>query len=1573
MDTPNKYNLAEFSLHDMTVCSSMLRTLSDGATGMDDAANRLVRYLYQYLIDGDTGKPACALVRLFTTRAYRDLPADRQACAQNMLGAERATPDMKCLTLFATAGEQPEWNHTDLSQRYKAIPLVSDEFVAQFPMFSQLFIQLGINVDATLRSRSELLIDEDEHTFNVFYVADAVGSLFVPVQHDFVIPYGVRSVLGFGGLLPSGNLFVVILFTKVCLSRSTADLFKPLTLSAKLALLPFDDLSIVQHPSDAAHDGPVRSKHRDSHVSILEQLLAVHEEAVIAYASQRKRAEDALQDSEARLRAIVHSTKDVILFLDSRGIIRSWNEAAQAQFGYSAKEVHGQPIDIIIEAEYRAAFEHAVHVAQRESSLQASGTTCESLGRRKDGTAFPLELSLMTWKSRTNLTLLATIRDISERKRIGAALAKSESHLRGLIEHAPDTIFTLSTDGVIASLNPVFETMTHWPRLEWVGKPFGMLVHPDDVTTAREIIDYILHKRCPITCVFRIRSRDRGDRMGEFVGTPLIEEGQVVGLLGILRDISERKTIEQALRQSEEQLRSVVQSTQDAIVSLDRQGTVVFWNYGAEQMFGYAAEDMLNQPATCIIPERLREQHRQGIRRAGVADHVTGHRFESIGLKKNGAEFPIEFSLAAWKIDSGLFFTGIIRDITERKWAEEAIGALVRGTASVTGEEFFPIFVRHLAGALGVSYAFVIEVRFSDPARLSIMASWEDGRPGMSMEFNATNTPCVFVRQEEAPYYTDRAQELFPKDLYVSERGVTSFLGVPMVGSSGQIIGYVSVMDARPLQNVSHAKHIITIFAARAAAELERLRATVALRQSEARQALILNSLPIVFYTVNASGDFATTWVSENLEQITGFAPRTFIERPEFWVTRLHPEDRERVLADVKRGREVGAVSMEYRWQTADGSYRWYLDNAVYTRDADGNPKELIGAWIDITRRKQAEEALREGEERFKAFMDHNPAVIFMKDKEGRHVYVNGEFERVLQVDMEEWLGRTDDELWPHHTAEQFRKNDHQVFASNTTLDTVEETVSRTGERQYWRVIKFPMNDVAGKQYLGGIAVDVTGRKRTEEALRQAEKQYRNIFEHAVEGIFQTTREGRYLTVNPALAHIYGYQSSEEMMSTVTDIGRQIYVDPRRREEFTRLVEEQGAIMGFESQITRKDGRAIWISESARVLRDAGGRLVGYEGAAIDITARKQAEEALRESQERLALCIQGSDVGIWDWDMRRAVVYFSPRWKQMLGYDDEEIQNRFEEWESRIHPDDRGAAMMMLRSYMEGRHAPFHLEHRLRHKDGTYRWILSHGACLRDQDGTPFRMAGSHLDITGQKQIEQELQSALTRLRTLSGRLEVIREEERGRIARELHDEFGVGLTCLKIDLSRLTALIGTTVGLEKGRQIAEKIRSMGEFIDTTIGGVQRIVSELRPAILDDLGLVAAIEWQAQDFQRRTGIACTLHVNAEHFDIDSERATVVFRICQEALTNVTRHANATTVVIRLEERPEAITLEVTDNGRGIPQEKLVDPQSLGLLGMRERADLFGGFVTIAGRPDAGTAVTLHLRCSQASPVVEGS
>jgi signal transduction histidine kinase len=217
-------------------------------------------------------------------------------------------------------------------------------------------------------------------------------------------------------------------------------------------------------------------------------------------------------------------------------------------------------------------------------------------------------------------------------------------------------------------------------------------------------------------------------------------------------------------------------------------------------------------------------------------------------------------------------------------------------------------------------------------------------------------------------------------------------------------------------------------------------------------------------------------------------------------------------------------------------------------------------------------------------------------------------------------------------------------------------------------------------------------------------------------------------------------------------------------------------------------------------------------------------------------------------------------------------------------------------------------------------------------------------------------------RLRHALRRLEVIREQERARIARELHDEFGVGLTCLKMDLLRLRTITGETVSAINYRRIANRIQSMVAFIDTAIHAIQRIVTDLRPTMLDELGLVAAIEWQAQEVQRRTGIVCTVESDKEELKVESERATVVFRICQEALANVARHASATAASVMVQAQEDgALVLEVTDNGCGIAPDKIDDPQSLGLLGMRERAGLFGGKVTVSGRPGHGTTVTLWL------------
>jgi PAS domain S-box-containing protein len=361
--------------------------------------------------------------------------------------------------------------------------------------------------------------------------------------------------------------------------------------------------------------------------------------------------------------------------------------------------------------------------------------------------------------------------------------------------------------------------------------------------------------------------------------------------------------------------------------------------------------------------------------------------------------------------------------------------------------------------------------------------------------------------------------------------------------------------------------------------------------------------------------------------------------------------------------------------------------------------------------------------------------------------------------------------------------------------------------------------------------LDITERKREEESRKESEDRYRSIFENAIEGIFQTTLDGRFVAVNPALARMYGYDSPDEMIATVTDIGSQLYVDTGRRDEFIRLMQTQKEVSGFEALVYRKNGSFIWISENVWGRRNQAGVLVGYEGTVEHLTERKLAEERLRATLEEV---------------------------------------------------------------------------------------------------------------------------------RMLSGRLATVQEAERTRIARELHDELGVGLTCLKIDLSRLyTTMVSEGTGVPKKAE--DKIRLMVEQVDATIASMQRLATELRPAILNDLGIVAAIEWQCQDFQKRTGIPCTCATSAEDIAMEPEPASALFRICQEALTNTARHAQATAVTVKLEARRDFLQLVVADNGLGIPETTISNNKSLGLLGMRERVAQFGGELTIQGYPGKGTTVTACL------------
>jgi len=230
---------------------------------------------------------------------------------------------------------------------------------------------------------------------------------------------------------------------------------------------------------------------------------------------------------------------------------------------------------------------------------------------------------------------------------------------------------------------------------------------------------------------------------------------------------------------------------------------------------------------------------------------------------------------------------------------------------------------------------------------------------------------------------------------------------------------------------------------------------------------------------------------------------------------------------------------------------------------------------------------------------------------------------------------------------------------------------------------------------------------------------------------------------------------------------------------------------------------------------------------------------------------------------------------------------------------------------------------------------------------------------ISNRRQVEKELERSQEQLRNLSRHLQSIREEDSKRIAREIHDELGQSLTALKMDLSWLASRFPGEIPDRK--QLVDKIRAMANLIDRTIQTVQKISAELRPGLLDDLGLIPAIEWQAQEFQKRTGIDCQLELGCESIDSDPDRSTAIFRVLQEALTNVARHSSASQVHISLKKNFDKLELRVTDNGIGITGKALRAVDSLGLMGMRERLHPFGGELRIQGWPKKGTTLTVIL------------
>lgn len=405
--------------------------------------------------------------------------------------------------------------------------------------------------------------------------------------------------------------------------------------------------------------------------------------------------------------------------------------------------------------------------------------------------------------------------------------------------------------------------------------------------------------------------------------------------------------------------------------------------------------------------------------------------------------------------------------------------------------------------------------------------------------------------------------------------------------------------------------------------------------------------------------------------------------------------------------------------------------------------------------------------------------------------------------------------------------------------------------------------------------------------------------------------------------------------------------------------------------LERPDGSRRMVLVNPVPLRNKAGEVSGVVNCMLDITDHKQTEEALRNQDSRLAQIFRNVRVALYEAELVEPFcrIWVSDNIESLSGFPPRRFIEDSKYWASRLHPDDRDRVFDAFATLVD--RGSLSCEYRWQCADGTYRWFLDQAVRQHNANGPAPVILGTWQDMTEGREAHDQLQQSLKQLRMLSRHLEVVKEEEQTRLAREIHDEMGVLMTGLKLDLAQMRDLLGGADLRTTAASLQSKIASMDETLDQTITVVQRIAADLRPSVLDDLGLVAAIEWQAKAFRSRTGICCDVIIETDDPLIDSERATALFRICQEALTNVARHAHATCVTIRLGETLDQVLLEIEDDGEGVPTEKLTDRMSIGLLGMRERAELLEGEVHITGRPGNGTIITVRMPATHAQREME--
>jgi PAS domain S-box-containing protein len=918
-----------------------------------------------------------------------------------------------------------------------------------------------------------------------------------------------------------------------------------------------------------------------------------------------------------------------------------------------------------------------------------------------------------------------------ERRRAEQERAQALADLHNVIETIPDIVFALDTQGNLVKWNQRLREVTGYSPEELWNKPALAFVPPQEQTrTAAAIQRAFTEGYAELEGL--LLTKDSRTIPYHWAGAALKDlQGRIIGITGIGRDVAEKKRASSLLE-------AAADSIEEGLLVVDCQGKVTSFNQRFLELWRIPqglADSREDESLLAFVLEQLQEPEAFLTK---VRELYAHPERESIDLLvfKDGRTFE-RYSRPHLLEGEVVGRVWSFLDITEREQAEHALR---------TSEGRFRTLVEATT-----DWMWEIDEQgrytYCSP-KIRDLLGYE---PGEALG----KTPFDFMPEEEARRVAGlfgsiaAAQQPFAgienTNRHKDGRLVTlECRGVPIIDADGVFRGYRG-FD----QDVTGRK-----------------RAEEALRVSEERLALAVEgSSDILWDAHRLPGEpwyapQTSIWWSPRVREWLGLEEAESFETLEHWASRLHPDDKGRVFSQLAEHIEQRApYDVEYRLRTNQGDYRWIRGRGQAQWDEQGEPCRMSGSCQDITERKRVEEERQKQEVLITLMLNTGPACIKRVAADGSLLHMNPTGLKMVEACGEpEVVGRSVFDLVTPEHRETFSSMHRRVIEGHEcTLQF--EIQGLKGTRRWMESYAAPFrNPVTGQTEHLAVTHDITERKQAEEALREREEalaRFKSTLDQTHDCVFMFAPDTlRFIYCNRGAVQQVGYSEAELFTMTPLDIKPE-FTEQSFRKMLRALQDGQRGSHVFETVHRHKDGHSVAVEISLQLVREESqeGRFVAV---VRDITERKQAEEALRASEERFDLAVRGSNTGIWDWDLRTGKTYFSPLWKGMVGYEEHELRGEFFEWEERLHPDDRERSSATVRAYLDGITPQYELEHRLRHKDGSYRWILARGVSICDTEGKPYRMAGSHIDITEQKQAREALAQSERQLRTVLDALPV-------------------------------------------------------------------------------------------------------------------------------------------------------------------------------------------------------------------------